>query len=128
MGKVKITMCENCIYLTQDIGDMTDYQKAKAIRNFINNETIILENCADMRIRTILADNGINVYDTTESAYTTCLCALESKGKHIEITDIYENKELDGCVIVGNSKNGFVVVLENEKVLQAGVEIYERGI
>ena len=104
---------------------MSLYQRTKAIKKFINTETKILEDCIENEIRAIFQRNGINVYETTESVLNDLFGALNEKGKDIAIVDLYKDIELDKCVLVGTSPNKMTVWLENDYLLQCGIEIKE---
>ena len=122
---VKLTKDENCYYLTQSLLGMSLYQRTKAIKKFINHETKILEDCIENEIRAIFQRNGINVYETTESVLNDLFGALNEKGKDIAIVDLYKDTELDNCVMVGTSPNKMTVWLENNDLLQCGIEVKE---
>ena len=118
MNEVKLIRENNSFYLTQSLVGMSLYQRTKAIEKFIRHETKILENCIETEIKAIFQRNGINVYDTSESA-------LNSKGKRIEITDLFECKVDDNCVLLGKSPNRMTVWLEDETLLECGIRIRE---
>lgn len=126
--KVKLTKIDNCIYLTQNLKDLNLYQRTKAIKNFIRNETKILEDLADTEIRTIFAKNGINIYSTEESVLNQAFDTLKTLGKAIDIVDIYENKDNFNCVLLGTSDNQISVWLEDDEILQCGIMIEEREL
>lgn len=126
--KVKLTKIDNCIYLTQNLKDLNLYQRTKAIKNFIRNETKILEDLADTEIRTIFAKNGINIYSTDKSALNLAFDTLKTLGKAIDIVDIYENKDNFNCVLLGTSDNQISVWLEDDEILQCGIMIEEREL
>lgn len=107
---------------------MSLYQRTKAIEKFIRHETKILENCIETEIKAIFQRNGINVYDTSESALNELFSALNSKGKRIEITDLFECKVDDNCVLLGKSPNKMTVWLEDEILLECGIRIREISV
>lgn len=126
--EVKLIQENNCLYLTQNIEGCGLYQRTKFIRNFINNETKVLEDLAETEIRKIFAKNGINIYSTDKSALNLAFDTLNRKGKEIVITDLYKDNENFGCVLVGMSANEMSVWLEDDKILQCGVMVEERKI
>lgn len=125
MNEVKLIREDNSFYLTQSLVGMSLYQRTKAIEKFIRHETKILENCIETEIKAIFQRNGINVYDTSESALNELFSALNSKGKRIEITDLFECKVDDNCVLLGKSPNKMTVWLEDETLLECGIRIRE---
>lgn len=125
MNEVKLIREDNSFYLTQSLVGMSLYQRTKAIEKFIRHETKILENCIETEIKAIFQRNGINVYDTSESALNELFSALNSKGKRIEITDLFECKVDDNCVLLGKSPNRMTVWLEDETLLECGIRIRE---
>lgn len=125
MNEVKLIRENNSFYLTQSLVGMSLYQRTKAIEKFIRHETKILENCIETEIKAIFQRNGINVYDTSESALNELFSALNSKGKRIEITDLFECKVDDNCVLLGKSPNRMTVWLEDETLLECGIRIRE---
>ena len=125
MNEVKLIRENNSFYLTQSLVGMSLYQRTKAIEKFIRHETKILENCIETEIKAIFQRNGINVYDTSESALNELFSALNSKGKRIEITDLFECKVDDNCVLLGKSPNRMTVWLEDEILLECGIRIRE---
>lgn len=126
--KVKITKDNNCLYLTQNISDLNLYQRAKAIRNFINNETKVLEDLVEVEIRAIFSRNGVEIQDTDKLSLEMAFECLKYLGKQIVVKDIYENVDLYHCVVVGKSKNKMNVVLEDNEILQVGIMVEEREI
>lgn len=128
MNEVKLIRENNSFYLTQSLVGMSLYQRTKAIEKFIRHETKILENCIETEIKAIFQRNGINVYDTSESALNELFSALNSKGKRIEITDLFECKVDDNCVLLGKSPNRMTVWLEDEILLECGIRIREISV
>lgn len=126
--KTNLTKIDNCLYLTLNIDGYGLYQRTKLIKNFIVNETKVLEDLADTEIRAIFAKNGINIYSTEESALKQAFDTLKGKGKEIVITDLYKDNENFGCILVGMSANDMSVWLEDNKILQCGIMIEEREI
>ena len=50
-SSVNLTKDNNCYYLTQNIGGLSLYEKAKLINRFVKNETKVLENFIDKEIK-----------------------------------------------------------------------------
>lgn len=128
MSKVVLYRDGNCFYLTQSVFRLKLYERTKEIKKFMDNETKILEQCVDTEIKAIFERNGINTGDTTESALKLMFDTLKSKGKEIVVEDLYKDKKLDGCVVVGTSKNKMTIVLEDNELLQCGIMVEEREI
>lgn len=128
MNNIKLVKDGNCYYLTQSLYGMNLYQRTKAIKQFINNETKILEDCIEHEIRAILNRNGLIVEDTSESALNDLFSALNEKGKDIDIVDIYKDRQIYGCVLLGKSPNDMTVWLEDDDLLQCGCKVKEKEL
>lgn len=127
-NEVRLHQDGNTFYLLQNISGMSLYQKTKAIEKFIKHETKILESCLENELSNIFARNGINVYDKSESALKLAFDTLKGKGKEIVVTDIYKDRHLDGCNLIGCSPNKMTVWLEDDELLQCGVRVEEKEI
>lgn len=123
MNSVKLTQYDNTFCLTQDLTGLNLYQRTKAIKQFIKSETKILEECVDNYIRAIFAKNGINVYETTESALNERFSALKRKGIEISIIDRYKN--LQEGVIIGITDSEITCVIDDDNVISCAIEIKE---
>lgn len=128
MPQVELTQDNNCYYLTQNIGGLNLYEKAKLINRFVKNETKVLENFIDKEIKARLGRVGINIQDTSRGGLYALFDTLKSMGITIEITDLYENQEIYGCEYVGTSENCMKVYLEDNSILQCGVSLEIRGL
>ena len=126
--KVELTQDNNCYYLTQNIGGLSLYEKAKLINRFVKNETQVLEKYIDTEIRTQLGRVVINILDTSKGGLYDLFDTLKSMGITIEITDLYKNKEIDRCEYVGLSENHMNIYLEDKSLLQCGVMLEIRGL
>ena len=123
----------NCLYLTQDLSGMETYDKAKAIVNFCDKETKLFEKEIDKEIIDIFERNGINIPNTDKSVLKLAFDLLKSKGKQVEIVDLFKDrKESELLEKIKETKNHFVVMLETDYicgcekvVIQCGVEIKE---
>lgn len=122
----KLTIQDNTIFLTLDLKGLNLYERGKAIRKFVNSDTKIVEDYADRLCKAILKRNGINVKDTTELAYKEALDRFNAKGKQLIVIDFYKDTNFDNCEIVQRSKNKITVLIEDDRYLQAGVEVVER--
>ena len=122
----QITIQDNTIFLTMDLKGLDLYQRGKVIRRFVNSDTRIVEDYADRLCKAILSRNGINVKDTSESAYNEALDHLKAKGKRIVITDFYKDTNLDNCELVQRSKNKITIIIEDNRYLECGVEVVEK--
>jgi len=136
MNLARIHKDENCFYLVQDISGMGLYDRSKAIVNFCDKETKLFEKEIDRAILDIFERNGINIPTTDKSVLKLAFDLLKSKGKTIEITDLYKHSdENDNCTFVKQTKNHFTVMKETEyitgvkvEVLQCGVEVKEKDL
>ena len=116
-SSVNLTKDNNCYYLTQNIGGLNLYEKAKLINRFVKNE-----------IKARLGRVGINILDTSKGGLYALFDTLKSMGIAIEITDLYENQEIYGCEYVGTSENHMNIYLEDKALLQCGVSLEIRGL
>ena len=126
MKLAKITKENNCLYLTQEIDTHNIYEKAKVIVNFCDKETKLFEKEIDRAILEIFERNGINVPSTNKSVLKLAFDLLNSKGKGIEITNLYTQTYM-GCITVKET-DLFNIYMENDKdkeILEVGVEIKE---
>lgn len=110
--------------LSQSIVGLNEYDKAKAITKFINNETKVLETSIDTYLRQVLHENGVIPSDGSDVALFKAFNELQFKGKSIEIVDRYSN--LANESIVGESPNEMTVIIEDD-ILSAAVEVVISG-
>lgn len=115
---------DNCIYLVQDLYGADLYEKSKAIVNFCDKETKLLEREIDRAILEIFERNGINISSTSKSALKRAFDTLKGIGKDILVDDNYNIVDLYNAQMVKNTKL-FSIWLEDERYLQCGVEIIE---
>lgn len=115
----------NCYYLLMDISKLNLYQTTKAIDRFVKQETKVLENCIENEIRAIFSKNGIFVGETDKNAVEGLFGALKRKGKQIEIIDLYKDRNIKDAICIGTSPNKMSVWLENNGMLQCGIEVKE---
>ena len=125
MNRVNLYRDCNSFYLTQSIRGLSLYQRTKAIDKFVKQETKILENCVETEIRAIFQRNGINVYATDKNALNELFGALHSKNKDILVVDLFKDKKYEGCVLIGTSPNDMTVWLEDDELLECGIEVKE---
>lgn len=128
MNLPKITKDNECLYLTQDISGMGLYEQSKAIVNFCDKETKLFEKEIDRAILDIFERNGINIPNTEKSVLKRAFAMLKEKNKTIEIVDLLENVNDYNIETIKETKNHFVVVLEDNRYLQCGVRILERKL
>lgn len=110
--------------LSQDITGLNEYEKAKAINHFVNNETKVLETALDSHCRTLLRENGVNIPDGSNSALNQALCELKVKGKDLMIIDRYY--ELNNERIIAQSPNQMTVIqedIDNKITLSCAIEV-----
>lgn len=110
--------------LSQSLTGLDEYEKAKAITKFINNETKVLETSVDTYIRQVLYKNGIVPSDGSDVALFQAFTKLQINGKSIDIVDRYSN--LANESIIGESPNQMTVIIEND-ILSAAVEVVING-
>lgn len=125
MNLPTISKDADCIYLTQDLQGMGTYDKSKAIVNFCDKETKSFEKEIDKVILNIFERNGINIPNTDKSVLKKAFATLNANGKNIEIKDLYKNRQLYNTVVIKETKNHFVVVLEEDRYLQCGIQVKE---
>lgn len=125
MNLPTISKDADCIYLTQDLQGMGTYDKSKAIVNFCDKETKSFEKEIDKVILSIFERNGINIPNTDKSVLKKAFATLNANGKNIEIKDLYKNRQLYNTVVIKETKNHFVVVLEEDRYLQCGIQVKE---
>lgn len=138
MSLPRIYRDDNYLYLIQDISGLSLYDKSKAIVNFCDKETKRFEKEIDTAILEIFEKNGINIPNTEKSVLKLAFDLLKSKGKRIDVEDIYKQNDLqfeEGVLeVINETKNHFIVALETDiicgikkEILQCGVQISERG-
>lgn len=128
MSFAKVIRDNECLYLTQDLSGLGTYDRAKAIIQFCDKETKLFEKEIDKAILEIFERNGINVPNTEKSVLKLAFDLLKSKGKDIQVSDIYANK----CYwykseLVKQTKQ-FSIWLEDNTYLQVGVEVKEKEL
>lgn len=128
MSIAKIYKDQDCLYLIQDISGLDTYEKSKAIVSFCDKETKRFEKDIDSAILDIFEKNKINVPSTDKSVLKLAFDVLKSKGKSIEITDLYKDMPSMGCEFVKLTKNHFTVMLETTYISGCKVEILQCGV
>ena len=96
------------------------YERAKAIKRFVEIETKVLEQVLESNLRHILRANGIIPQDGSNQALEKAITELEIKGKTIQIIDRYY--EIGNEHIVGESPN-HMTVIEEEEILSCAIEV-----
>ena len=112
--------CGKVFVLNQDISGLNEYEKAKAINHFINNETKVLETILDNHCRTLLRENGVKIQDGSNNALNQAICELKVKGKDLGIVDRYY--EINNERIIGQSQNQMTVIQEDD-TLSCAIEV-----
>ena len=121
----KITREDNCIYLTQDIGGMNIYDRAKAIVNFVERETKELEKEIDNAILDIFEDNHIFIQSKRKSVLKKAFDTLNQiYHKDIKVRDLYKDKKDIYKTELIKTTDLFTIWLEDDTTLQVGIEIY----
>lgn len=110
--------------LNQDIKGLNEYERAKAIENFIDRETKVLEMAIETHLRQVFRDNGISINSGSKQALERAFIELDLKGKRIDLLDRYS--ELDNAnfmgEIIGESPSEITCILEND-TLGCAVEV-----
>ena len=106
--------------LSQDISGLSTYERAKAINNFMNKETKVLEIAIETHLRQVLKDNGIFVQDGSKQALERAFIELEHKGIEIAIYDRY--LDLKHEQIIGESSNQMTII-EEDGLLSCAMEV-----
>ena len=107
--------------MSQDIRGLSTYESAKAITNFINRETKVLETCIDTHLRHVLISNGIIPQDGSKECLERALNDFHYKcGKSFEITNRYINVKEN---IVGESEKNQMTVINEDGILSCAIEI-----
>lgn len=128
--KVKLTILkgdsENSMIfiMNETIKGQSAYFRAKTIDNFCKRETKVLEMAVEQHIRAILRQNKIVLEDGSNRAIEKALIQLEnlqSGGKAINIIDRY--CDIENEVIVGESEDGTITVVDENGVLSAALEV-----
>lgn len=120
----KITREDNCIYLTQDIGGMNIYDRAKAIVNFVERETKELEKEIDNAILDIFEDNHIFIQSKRKSVLKKAFDTLNQiYHKDIKVRDLYKDKKDIYKTELIKTTDLFTIWLEDDTLLQIGIEI-----
>lgn len=110
--------------MSQFVGGLNIYEKAKATKRFIDNETKVLEMVLESDLREILRSYGIIPLDGTKNSLERAFVQLESIGKSIEIRDRYY--EINGEHIIGESANKMTII-EEDNILSCAMEIIIHG-
>lgn len=122
-NKPQITIEDNIVFLTQDLKGLGLYDRAKAIRQFVN-DTKIVEDYVDELVKAILIKNEIILLGNDKSVLQEAFDTLKTKGKQIIVVNFYGGRNILNCRYV-DTKNDITVVLEDNRYLQAGVEVRE---
>ena len=123
--KIDILQGENentlIFVLSQDIRGLSTYERAKAINNFINKETNVLETCVENHVRSVLMKYGCLPIDGSKSALKRAFGDLEYlHHKSIDIRNRYV--EMQETIVGENTKNKMTVINEDD-ILSCAVEI-----
>lgn len=125
MNLPRIDQEQDTIYMLQDIGGSTIYEKAKAIVNFVDKESKEFEKRLDRAMIDILERNGIKVPSTDKSVLKLAYEVLKGKGKDIEIVDTLLDYKSLGLEYVATTKGKITIALESGRYLQCCVMIKE---
>ena len=112
--------------MTQELDDLSLYDRTKGIERFINKETKVLEMLLESDLRRILKEFGVIPYDGSESALNEAFDTLKRKGVFVRIVDRYY--ELENENIIGESPNKMTIILEDDNFISCAMEIVvEKG-
>ena len=112
--------------MTQELDDLSLYDRTKGIERFINKETKVLEMLLESDLRRILKEFGVIPYDGSESALNEAFDTLKRKGVFVRIVDRYY--EIENENIIGESPNKMTIILENDNFISCAMEIVvEKG-
>lgn len=106
--------------LSQSIIGFSTYERAKAIHNFVEKETKVLEIAIENDLREFLKKHDISIKDGSNEALNRALIELECKGFRIGIRDRYY--QIGDERIIGESPNSMTCILE-EGILSAAMEV-----
>jgi len=106
--------------LSQPIKGFSTYERAKAIHNFVEKETKVLEIAIENDLREFLKKHDISIEDGSNEALSRACAELECKGFHIGIRDRYY--QIGDERIIGESPNQMTVI-EEEGILSAAMEV-----
>ena len=106
--------------LEQNIKGFDTYKRAKAINDFINKETKVLEMAIETHLRQVFNRFGVIIQDGSKSALERAFLELEHLGKKIELNDRYYN--FGDERIVGESPNEMTCILEDD-ILSCAIEV-----
>ena len=108
--------------LMQYVGDLDNYDKAKAIYDFVNKETKVLENQIDLHIRRFLGEHKCLPENFTNTALMVAFKQLRQMyGLECCIYDRYSTEIEEKKV--GFSKNMMTVIEEVNGYLSAAQEV-----
>lgn len=124
MKKPKITIDDNCVFLTLDLYGLDLYERGKAIRHFVDRDTLILEDYVDELIKGCLERNDIIVTNKDKSVLKQAFDSLKAKNKDIKVINFYGSGNLMGCRFI-DCKHRITTVIEDNRYLQAGIEVKE---
>ena len=109
-------------YMFLDLTGLDIFERAKAQKRFINQDTKVLETILETDLRQFLRDNGIIPQDGSQDALNTALTTLKvEKHKELNIVDRYY--KVNDERIVGQSENFMTILLENENLLGCSMEV-----
>lgn len=106
--------------MSLNISGLDLYNRAKATKKFIDNDTKVLETVIETNLREFLRGCGIIPQDGSKLALEKALMQLELQGKSIEIIDRYY--EIGQERIIGLSSNEMTVI-EEDNILSCAMEI-----
>lgn len=107
--------------LSQNIKNFSTYERAKAIDNFIERETKVLETHISNEIREFLHKQGIIIQGGSKSALERAFLELELKGMKINIYDRYA--DLEDERIIGQNPNNEITVIIEDDILSCAMEV-----
>ena len=107
--------------LSQSIKGFSTYERAKAIHNFVEKETKVLEIAIENDLREFLKKHDISIKDGSNEALNRAFTELECKGFHIGIRDRYY--QIGDERIIGESPDGSMTIIIEDDILSCAIEV-----
>jgi len=109
-------------YMHLDLSGLDIFERAKAQKRFVNQDTKVLETILENDLREFLRKYGIIPQDGSEDALNDCFNALKIKyQKELVVIDRYY--KVNDERIIGESENEMTILLENENLLGVSMEV-----
>lgn len=106
--------------MSREIKNLSLYEKSKAITQFINKDTKVLEMAIENHLRQVLRSYGIVADNGSQEALEKAFNELELKGIQIAIIDRYF--EFKGERIIAESPNAMTII-DEDGTLSCAIEV-----